>query len=263
MGFLINGVALDQATKSWAVSERSKVLPAVPRRVQSLTRPGRDGVILVPADFDVATFVLVVNSPRANVEPLVALLTAPGAILTDSTRAGRQAVIELVSIDYPRLAPGDRVVAVTAVFRIPGTFWRDTSDSTTATVDLSTGSGSVTPWAGLSAPVADALIRVNGPATEVLAVDYLTGFGFQWIGTLTSSDSLIYNMDNQSAAITAGGSFTGGTDATAGLVMVGDRMRLWPVLDGSLDTAARLDVEIVGEGVASLAQVKGRAAYAV
>lgn len=264
MGFLINGIALDQPSKSWVVSERSKVMGGMARRIQSLTRPGRDGLVRVPSDFDTATFGLVVNSPRANVDPLVTLLQAPDAVLTDSARAGQQAVLDLVSLDYPRLAPGDRLVAVTAMYRLTDPFWRDTSDATTSAVSLASGTGHVDPWVGGSAPVADALILVHGPATSIDAVDHLTGSGFQWEGTLDSSHSLVYDMETQEARITVGASFTGGTDATSGLAMIGDRMRLWPVLDsGTLTTASRLDVTVVGYGAASNVQVKGRAAYAV
>lgn len=264
MGFLINGIELNQPTKKWAVSERSKVLPAIARRVQSLTRPGRSGVVRVPSDYDVGSCTLVVLSPRANVETLAALLSTPDAVLTQSDRAGVQALLDLVSIDYPRVGASDRVVAVTAVYRLTEAFWRDASDSTTAAVDLSSGSGSVEPWVGLSAPVEDALILVHGPATSIEAVDHLTGSGFQWSGTLNSTSSLVYDMDSQEARITAGSSFTGGTDATGGLVMVGDRMRLWPVVDsGDLTTAARVDITLTGAGAESEAQVRGRGSYAV
>ena len=264
MGFLINGIALDQPSKSWVVSERTKVLPAISRRTVSLTRPGRDGVVRVPADFDAGTFTLVVNSPRANVETLAALLTSPNAILTDSARAGKQAVIELVSIDYPRLAPADRVVAVTAIYRLPEAFWRDVTDSTTTALDLSAGTGNHKPWTGLSAPVGDALILVRGPATSIKAVDFLTGFGFQWAGSLAAGNSLVYDMDAQTARITNLSEFTGGTDATSGLVMLGDRMKLWPVVDAALlTTSARVDYTIVGFAAGTNAQVKGRGAYAV
>lgn len=264
MGFLVNGIALDQPTKKWVVSERSKVMPAIARRVQSLTRPGRSGVVRVPADYDVGSCTLVVNSPRGNVETLAALLSSPDAVLTDSARSGVQALLDLVSIDYPRLAPSDRVVAVTAVYRLTEGFWRDSTDSTTSAVSLSSGTGSAEPWVGLSAPVEDALILVHGPATSIEAVDHLTGFGFQWTGALDSSSSLVYDMDSQEARITAGSSFTGGTDATSGLVMVGERMRLYPVIDsGDLTTAARIDFTLTGAGGASEAQVKGRGCYAV
>jgi hypothetical protein len=264
MGFLINGIELNEPSKKWKVSERSKVLPAISRRVQSLTRPGRSGVVRVPADYDVGSFTLVVNSPRANVETLAALLSTPDAVLTHSDRAGVEALLDLVSIDYPRLAPSDRVVAVTAVYRLTESFWRDAADSTTAAVSLASGSGSVEPWTGLSAPVEDALVLVHGPATSIEAVDHLTGSGFAWSGTLDSSSSLVYDMDSQEARITAGSSFTGGTDATGGLVMIGDRMRLWPVVDsGDLTTAARIDFTVVGASAATEAQVRGRASYAV
>lgn len=264
MGFLVNGIALDQPSKGWVVSERSKVMPAIARRVQSLTRPGRSGVVRVPADYDVGSFTLVVNSPRANVETLAALLSSPDAILTDGGRAGVQALLDLVAIDYPRLGPSDRVVAVTAAYRLTEGFWRDVTDSTTSAVSLSSGSGSVEPWVGLSAPVEDALILVHGPATSIEVVDSLTGFGYSWSGTLDASSSLVYDMDSQEAEVTAGSAFTGGADSTGGLVMIGDRMRLWPVVDsGALTTAAKVDITVVGAGVASEAQVKGRGSYAV
>jgi hypothetical protein len=264
MGFLVNGIALDQPTLKWVVSEKSKVMPAVARRLVSLTRPGRSGVVRVPADWDVGTFTLVVNSPRANVESLAALLAAPDAILTDSNRSGVQALLDLVNLDYPRLAPSDRVVAVTAVYRLTETFWRATSDTTAASVSLSGGSGSIVPWAGQSAPVEDALILVHGPATVVTVTDHTTGFGFQWTGSLDSTHSLVYDMDAQEARVTSGSSFTGGTDSTSGLAMIGDRMRLYPILDsGTLVPAGKVDVVLTGAGGASAVQVKGRAAYAV
>lgn len=263
MGFQINGIALNQPTKRWEVSERSKVMPAIARRVVSLTRPGRSGVVRVPADYDVGTFTLVVNTPRANVEPLAALLSIPDAVLTNTDYAGRQALLDLVSIDYPRLAPSDRMVAVTAIYRLTEAFWRDTSPSTTSAVALSGGSGNVTPWVGQSAPVEDALILVHGPATQVTVVDHTTGFGYEWVGTLDSSHALVYDMDSQEARLTTG-AFTGGTDATGGLAMIGDRMRLYPILDsGTLATAGRVDFTLTGAGGASAAQVRGRAAYAV
>lgn len=264
MGFLINGIALDQASKGWVVSERSKVMPAIARRLQTLTRPGRSGVIRVPADWDVGTFTLVVNSPGVNVEPLVALLTSPDAILTRTDKVGRQAVLEIVNIDYPRLAPSDRVVAVTAVYRLPEGFWRDTADATTGSVSLTTGSGNATPWVGQSAPVEDALLLVRGPATKITMTDHVTGFGVEWNGTLTSTDSIVYDMDAQEARRTVGTVFTGGTDVTGQITMVGDRMRLYPILNaGTLATAARVNFAVVGYGASSVGQVKGRAAYAV
>ncbi len=262
--YFVNGIPLINPAEGWYLRPASKPMSALAKRLQGLTLPGRDGVSVPPMTYDAPTLPLVISCPRGKVELLLAIFNQPGSVLTRADLPGREVAITAVSNDYDQLAPADAIVDLKLALLLAGVFWRDAAETMSPVVDLSSGSGHITHWTGMSARVGDAKLRIHGPAATVTAIDHVTGDGIAWTGTLNASSSLVYDLATMRATITAGSTWTGGADANEGLSLIGDRMRIESMVDlETLTMRGQVDVTLTGAGGASTGALQGKAAYLV
>jgi len=263
--FSLNGVALDDETRGWLVGEESQPLTVTELELTNIVAAGRDGFVPLPARRVAApTFPLVIETPRANLQALRALIRRPGLILTDSNFPGAEAALELLTLSPVGYGPEDEIVELTALFRTPGVFWRDTAATTTAAAALSSGSVAVSALAGLSAPVRDAVIRVKGGATNLVATDSQGSF-FGYTDVLAAGEWLRFDSESGRAWLTATDTWTGGTEVT-GKINTGPGsyfLELTPAFTDPDTRAAVLTVTSSARTGSPTIEVRGRNAYEV
>ncbi|MFD6176706.1 MULTISPECIES: SGNH/GDSL hydrolase family protein [unclassified Isoptericola] len=171
----------------WGLQAVSMWRPPVTTRRTTLEVPGRHGVISAGLPvFDEPTVTLTMwlhGSTQDDIEnatlELYGLLGAPGLILS-RTSGGlvTSAPAVLVSV-----APDEFTTAAEATFEVvlavPGVFLRGTESDTTITVF----GRSVSVLAGSTAPVGDAVLRIDDPDNPVVT-DVVSGTGISWTGSM-------------------------------------------------------------------------------
>ncbi len=211
---LIDGVSLDRPTLGWVHRSTSEPLPSYESDLRSVVREGRDGVVGGIASTTSPTLRrLVVQTPRANLESLVALFRT-GRVLTDGTR---EAAMEFKSMSPTGYGPADAVVDATFVIRLPGAFMRAKTVTTTPT-PIAGASVVASVFPGLSAPVADAILRFKGPATGIRITD--SSGAWLSLPNVAASTWLRFDMDTGFAFTTETDTWTGGTNVS-GLIDFG------------------------------------------
>lgn len=172
--YSIDGVALANPALGWRLDRASE-----PKVARSFTRTdfngaGRDGTVSVRGYTPTPTVTLVVRAPDSTVEQLTQLLML-GRTLTKTATPGMVLGIELMTLTPVTVAvAGGGVTAITAVFRVPGVYWRDAATTDwTATLPYSgtghsaPGSANMAVLSASTAPVRDALILVTGTANNL------------------------------------------------------------------------------------------------
>ncbi|MGN7977444.1 hypothetical protein ACTJJ4_07705 [Microbacterium sp. 22195] len=143
--YSVNGVPLDNEEMGWRFRAPSQPLSGLSRERTTLSAAGRDGVISVPgATFGAVGLPLMVQTPRAQHEALVALFAEDGVLsLTDTPT--RQARFEFLASSPAGHGAADEVIDVTCTIRLIDATWRDV-DVTTFTAALSAASVPLSCW---------------------------------------------------------------------------------------------------------------------
>jgi hypothetical protein len=261
-----NGLALDNPTFGWSLRGPSKPLVPVSVQAVALSLPGRDGVVGgLRAPLEPPTLVLMVQTPRANLETLYALFRAPSVRIALTANPSKVLDCELLSITPDGYGDADAIVDVTAVLRAPGVFWRDLSDTTAAATALSTATVEANFLTGLSAPVRDAIIRVRGGVTGLNVLDS-GGSSFGYAPNVPSGQWLRFHTDTGRAFTTTTDTWTGGTEVTGALTNGPGpytfEMVPWFPLQPS-QRAARLAITTTVRSGTPTIEVRGRRAFLV
>lgn len=197
--WLLSGVD----ARRWKIQRGSMWRPPVSVRGTSIQVPGRHGSIApgLPV-FEAPTVSLEmllvgdqVSLEEAQAE-LVGLLSAPGLVLGRSsggvvTEGGAR----LLSLSPSGFAAG-RSARFEVLLTVPSVFLRG------AEVDsvLAPGTGPVPGLTGSTAPVGDALLRIQGPQNPVVT-DVVSGTGISWEGTLDDAWYLYVDLTTMQAWI--------------------------------------------------------------
>lgn len=264
MTYLIDGQPLDNPTLGWVFRSASKPLPRFDLLRPDLTIGGRDGVAPgLPVTVDAPTVVLVVQTPRANLPALVALVTR-GTYLTDSARPGRRIRYEVTALTPTGYGPEDQVVDASFTIRYPTVAWRDDTDATTTTA-LSSASVTVAGlFPGLSADIPDAILRIRGAVSGLQITDAGSGSWVTYSGAVTGAQWLRYESDTGRAYLTTTDTWTGGTEVSGEIDFGGGRgwFELSPQWSTPAARTAQLTVTTATRSAASI-QVRGRGAHIV
>ena len=264
MTYSVSGVPLDNPAFGWLFRAPSKPISEIVRERANLIIPGTDGVVPgLPATMSAVTLPLVVQTSRANLQTLVALVSAEGS-LTVTADPSRSVQFELLSWTYEGYGEGEAILDVTFVIRLPGAYWRAVAETTSAAAALSSGSvavGSLFP--GLSAPVQDAIVRVKG-ATTGLQVTDSGGSWFTYAPALTGSQYLRFEAATGRAYVTSSDTWTGGTEVSGDVDFGGPRS-VFEITPYFTDPSARAGQLVVATASRSSAdiRVRGRAAHVV
>lgn len=189
--------------RRWKIQRASMWRPPVSVRGTSVQVPGRHGSIAAGLPvFEAPTVSLEmllvgdqVSLEEAQAE-LVGLLSAPGLVLGRSSGGVvTEGEARLVSIS-PSGFVAERSARFEVLLTIPGVFLRGTE------VDsfLAPGTGAVPGLSGSTAPVGDALLRVQGPQNPVIT-DVVSGTGVSWEASMNDSWYLFVDLATMRASL--------------------------------------------------------------
>lgn len=218
--YSINGVPLTNPALGWVFRAPSKPLSGHARDRTTLQSAGVDGVISVPgATFNAVGLSLVVQTPRAHHESLVALFAEDGYLtLTDAPT--RQARYEFLASSPAGAGAAEELIDVTFTIRLVDAAWRS-AILLTESAPITTASVPMVLFPGLSAPVQDAVVKVKGAIGGLLVRDSSGAwFSFpdvpagQWL-----------RIEGRRAFLTTTDTWSGGTDVSGRLRQGGPRRR--------------------------------------
>lgn len=265
--YAIDGVALDNPAMGWVLRGPSKPLPSFSSGLASVKVPGLDGLTFDPAaTLDATLRTLMVQTPRANLPALHALIMY-GRVLTLTGTPGMSAEFEFVSSDPQGYGAADEVVDLSFVLRIPGVFWRASTDATTAQ-DITGLTHTVTTFAGLSAPVQDATLRLRGPFTSARVTDS-AGSWVMFPFALAAGRFCRFDSASGQAFEYTSDQWTNPSSTVdrSGVVDFGGPRGLFEITPYMTSDPAtrsgRLMVQTVGYASGSRFEVRGRAAHAL
>lgn len=211
--YALNGIPLDNPTFGWRFRAPSKPLSDFTIPLSSLSIPNRDGYIDTPFAVAGPSLPLMVYTPRATMETLYALLFSSPLTLSLASTPQREVKCTVSGITNTTAGKPNRAADVLFVARLNGVYWRSTTVSTSTATALIVGSLVIPVFPGISAPVRDAMIRVQGPASN-LRVDAGGGSWFAYGQAIPAGSYLRFESDSGRAYLTATNVWTGGTDVT-------------------------------------------------
>ncbi|MFF0770984.1 hypothetical protein ACFYUK_19015 [Nonomuraea wenchangensis] len=238
--YFLDGVPLDHPAGCWRLKKGTKRRPLPGVRSVALSVPGRAGDLPVPGlDHEATTLALAftvysytpsgadggAQQMEHNLEALGALLGTRHRLMTLKWVTGTivrvaGAVVEATS--EPEYFPGAAMARLTAVVKIPEVYWRDEADATWA--GTLPGAGQiVTPLAGSTGPIVDAMLRITGPAVQPSVRDVATSGTVAYTGTVQAGEHLLIGCRNLTAAVVTTNTWdlTGGTDVTGDINATG------------------------------------------
>ncbi|MDP9843247.1 hypothetical protein [Streptosporangium lutulentum] len=216
--YVLDGVPLDHPSGCWKLKKGTKRRPLPGVRAANVAVAGRAGELpIMSLDHEATSFGLAltvysrtpsgadggVEQMEANLEALGALLGVRHRLITCKWVAGsiiRVAGVTVEAVSEPEVNVGAALARLTAVVKVPGVYWRDEVDSTW-TGTLPGAAQIVTPLAGSTGPVTDALVRVTGPAVHPSVVDVATGGTVSYAETVLAGQHLLIDCGQLRAAI--------------------------------------------------------------
>ncbi|GAA2895583.1 hypothetical protein [Nonomuraea rubra] len=236
--YSLDGVPLDHPAGCWRTKKGTQRRPLPGARAVKVSVPGWHGDIpVVGLDLEATTFGLTFKVTSAtpsgadggyeqmerNLEALSALLGTRHRLMKLRYQAGslvRVADVQITAASEPEVNTGAATARLTAVVEVPGALWRDESESTWAG-EPNQLAQPVTPLAGATGPIVDAVLRFTGPAVQPSIGDVATGGWVLRPGGLLAGERLLIDCGRMQAAVvtddtwelTAGDDVTGQIDA--------------------------------------------------
>ncbi|GAA0403129.1 hypothetical protein GCM10009530_63900 [Microbispora corallina] len=284
--YTVDGVALDAPGWYLAKETRRRPLPGV--RGVSVEVPGRAGQLpIVGLDADTTTLALTlwVTAVRpdgtegdladleANLDALFAVFGVRHRLLDvrhlPAPGIERQADATVLGAADPDMDVPNRMAKLPVLLTIPGVYWRDVTASTWSSA-LPGAARGVSPLAGSTAPITDALLRFKGPATDPTMTDNVTGVTVAYTGTLTGSQRLLIDCGRFRAArvTTDTWDLSAGADVTGGIYSTGPGsssrwLHLTPGISGSdpFSRAITVTTTALGTDGTSRAEIRARRSH--
>lgn len=261
--YSINGIPLSNPDLGWRLRKPSKPLSSFTFSRPSVTSTGRDGVLpFIPPTVGPVSITLVVQTPRSNLEHLIALFERQGT-LTLTASPSRSIDYETLTITPAGYGAAEEIVDVTCIIRFPAPFWRDLAVSTSEVFSLSTGEAEMKLWPGLSAPVGDALVKARGPHSGLSLLDASGA----WVNlpACSATETVVFDSATGEAAKNPLNTWSFVTDVS-GSVDFGGPRGLFEITPQRRDPDPRIrQAEVMASATGVSAQTtitfRGRAAY--
>lgn len=265
--YSVNNVPLDNPGLGWKLRSTSKPMLEHSKDSTVLRTRGRHGNIPLAADYGSPVIALVIETPQANLEALYTLLTAEQAWVSKTAVPGRTALVEMLSASLDGFGPADAIVDLKVMLRIPGAFWRDAAVVTSAAVAIGAATVAIGVFAGMSAPIGDATVRVKGPVTG-LRVEDSGGSWWSYANPILAGTSVMFtngravlssfadsNWDDYSADMSGVTDFNGsrGRFEIAPAIIAGN----------PANRQGQLTIKTLTRGAGATVRVQGRGAYLV
>ncbi len=285
--YILDGVPLDHPAGCWRLKKGTKRRPLPGVRSVNLSVPGRAGDLpVLGLDHEATTLGLALTvypyTPSGvdggaqqmehNLEALGALLGVRHRLLPLKWVTGsivRVADVTVEAVAEPEYFPGAAMARLTAVVKIPAVYWRDEADATWE--GTLPGAGQiVTPLAGSTGPIVDAVLRVTGPAVQPAVTDVATGGTVAYTGTVQAGEHLLIDCGSLTAAIATTDTWDqfGGTDVTGDINATGPGSAFrWLHLTPAMavgdphSRAVLVDATALGTSAASALAVRARRSY--
>ncbi|SDI50655.1 hypothetical protein SAMN05421505_16114 [Sinosporangium album] len=284
--YTVDGIGMDGPGWYLAPETRRRPMPAA--RAVSVKVPGRSGDLpivgldLEPTAFALDLHVLPVRPDGAeggfealehNLEALAAAFGVRHRLLDVRYHAApgivRRAEATALAASEPMVDVGNAVARLQVLLTVPGAIWRDVATATW-TGALPSAAQAVTPLAGSTAPVTDAVLRITGPAVNPQVGDVVSGGTLAWDGVLAAGERLLLDCAALHAAKVAGDTWdlAAGTDVTGGVSSAGPGsasrwLHLTPAISGGDPHSRSVTVTSSATGTtgASGLQIRARRAY--
>ena len=181
--------------------------------------PGRDGEVWRAKDYGTGRVILDLavsgtdadgvvpagstqdKTLRANIDTLLSIFGRRSGLLTVDKEmedgSVRRNYGEVGIVIAPEYIDGNAVALLTVELVFPDPLWRATSNTS------ATGTGSLTAFAGITAPISDAVITITGPATNPRLTDSVSGGWIQYTGTLGAGVTWVINCATFSSTVGA------------------------------------------------------------
>lgn len=179
--------------------------------------PGRDGEIWRAKDYGVGRLILDLYiggtdadgvvpggstehaTLRANLDKLLSIFGRRASLLTVDKEmedgSVRRNFGEVGVVMSPEYFDNNAVALLTVELVFPDPLWKATSNTT------ATGTGALTAFTGITAPISDAVITITGPATNPKLTDTQSGSWIQYTGTVSAGATWIINCATFSSTV--------------------------------------------------------------
>lgn len=258
----VNGTPLDNPGLGWIFRSGSVPYSALEANIIDLRVAGRDGLVPVPATLGAPVWPLKVNTPPSGWEPLLALFSARELVLTRDDKPTIEAQARLRAATPDRVFPRNQWIDATFLIEITGAYWRDKATTTTPITPLSSAAVNLDVFIDGSAPVQDAMVRIQGATTGVRVTDASGA----WVSLpdCAAGQYVRFESDTGQCFRTTTDTWNGGTDIS-GLVDFGGprgNFEITPVLAAGDPATRRSKLTITSATRASASvAVRGKAAY--
>lgn len=285
--YILDGVPLDHPAGCWRLKKGTKRRPLPGVRSVNLSVPGRAGDLpVLGLDHEATTLGLALTvypvtpsgehggpeQMEQNLEALGALLGVRHRLMPLKWVTGtivRVADVTVEAVAEPEYFPGAAIARLTAVVRVPGVYWRDETASTWEGALPGVGQA-VTPLAGSTGPIVDAVLRVSGPAVQPSVRDVASGGMVAYTGTVQAGEHLLIDCGWLTAAVVATDTWDldEGTDVTGDIEATGPGsayrwLHLTPAMAVGDPHSRAVLVDAVAEGTSteSVLMIRARRSY--
>lgn len=216
--YIVNGFNLNNKERGWRLLRDSMPAPGLGYRVTELLTGGGDGIVTLPTTREQSTATFTVEVPHDELSNLLALFGDPSLVITREGESGRSATGRLLSATPDQYHPKANMVQYSFLVEFPEGAWRSGIITTPHTAAVS-GGATFLPFAHISAPIQDGLVRFQGPIQNPELTDSSGAF-VTLSGTLTAGQYLRFDLSTGRAYQTSSDTWTGGTEVS-GLVDYG------------------------------------------
>lgn len=214
---IIDGIRLDSF--AYSITSRTGWDSTPGLAGNNLRVPGKDGEIWQAKDYGTGRVVLDLfvqgtdtdgaipagstaeKTFRSNIDALLATFSKRSSLITVDKEiedgSVRRNFAEVGAVIQPDYFDGNTVATFVVELIFPDPLWKAT------TLTTSNGTGSLAAFAGITAPISDAVITVAGPATNPRVTDSVSGAWIQYTGTLASGSSWVIDCAAFSSKIGA------------------------------------------------------------
>jgi hypothetical protein len=262
--YTLDGIPMQDAGGRWWLDVNTGVRAMPAARIGAYSAPGQDGErtnlnsTLEQGKLGLSFVVKGADhaAMMANYELLTGILSQRGRLLPLVHDYGngqtRVAMIQLSATSDP-----DMINASTLRFKviasIPDGVWRDAALAAdfSAPLTTTTTTQTVTPLAGTTGPIDDALIRIKGAISTATVTDPVTGDQISFNAALLATEYVIIDCANWTARKVTSNTWTGGTNVDSSFSSTrgsGPALALYPEYSTG---AARVQIKVVSTNPAT------------
>lgn len=183
----LNGVPLNNPATGWLILKSSVLAGGRSIARAQIKVPGMPGYIAGPSTPGALRHKVIMWTPKAHLDDLLALLEA-GTVLSDD--GDRVADVAIISLSDPERDVDRRGYQVQAVYDIPSGVWRDDAAIVTGPAAIANPVQEMTLLSGISASVFDADVFLSGVFGQFELLDVPSQTWVRtvkpWVGTGTS-----------------------------------------------------------------------------